>query len=89
MLGYVLRALLVLFLLRMLSRFVGGLFRGLADTPRREGEGARSAPERGVALVRDPVCNTFVPRDRALRALIDGEEHHFCSEACRTKALAR
>ena len=87
MLLYAVRALVVLFLLRILFRFVGGLFRGLTD-PRRT-EPRRAAPPTGVALVRDPVCNTYVPRERALTALIDGEERHFCSEACRAKALTR
>jgi hypothetical protein len=82
-----LRALLVLFFMRMLFRFVGGLFRGLAEPTRSQPR--RAAPPAGVALVRDQVCNTYVPRARALTALIDGEERHFCSEACRAKALAR
>jgi hypothetical protein len=82
-----LRALLVLFFLRMLFRFVGGLFRGLTESGRSEPRAA--APPSGIALVRDPVCNTYVPRASALTALIDGEERHFCSEACRAKALAR
>jgi hypothetical protein len=49
-----------------------------------------SAPARIAAtdLVRDRVCNTFVPRDRALPARIDGKDEHFCSAACRDRALA-
>ncbi len=85
MLGYLLRALLVLFLLRMLFRFVGGLLRGLADAGRPAPGG--SAPPVGVALVHDLVCDTYIPRNRALTALIDGEERYFCSEGCRKNAL--
>jgi hypothetical protein len=38
-------------------------------------------------LVRDRVCNTFLPRERALVAVVDGREEHFCSTACRDRAL--
>jgi YHS domain-containing protein len=38
-------------------------------------------------MVRDRVCNTFLPVDRALRAGRHGETHYFCSEACRTRFL--
>jgi hypothetical protein len=37
--------------------------------------------------VRDRVCNTFVPRSRALSAMVAGEAQHFCSAACRDAAL--
>ncbi len=74
-----LRALLVLVVLRLLGRFVVGMMQGLRET---------AAPARsGREMVRDRVCNTFLPRDRALTALIHGEEAHFCSAACRDRAL--
>jgi hypothetical protein len=75
--GLVLRILAVLLLLRLAFRFVGGIIRGY------RGEG----PLRGQEMVRDRVCNTFLPRERALRALVDGREEHFCSPACRDRAL--
>jgi hypothetical protein len=75
-----LRALLVLVVLRLLGRFVVGVMQGLRET---------AVPARsGREMVRDRVCNTFLPRDRALTALIHGEEAHFCSAACRDRALA-
>lgn len=40
------------------------------------------------AMVRDRVCNTFLPRSRALRVRHDGEDHYFCSESCRSTFLA-
>jgi YHS domain-containing protein len=39
-------------------------------------------------MVRDRVCNTFVPKSRALTARLDSDEHYFCSEDCRQKFLA-
>lgn len=39
------------------------------------------------ALVRDRICQTFLPRSNALVLKADGSEHFFCSEACRAKFL--
>ncbi|MFI5183534.1 MAG: hypothetical protein ACHQNV_03985 [Vicinamibacteria bacterium] len=78
------RAVGLLLLVRMALRALAGLTRGAS--PR----GPRSAPRGKPAadLVRDHVCNTFLPRDRALCVVIAGHEEHFCSAACRDKALA-
>jgi hypothetical protein len=38
-------------------------------------------------LVRDRVCNTFLPRERAVRAMVAGREEFFCSEGCRERGL--
>jgi len=40
------------------------------------------------AMVRDRVCNTFLPVSRALRQKVGSEEHYFCSEVCRQRFLA-
>jgi hypothetical protein len=74
-----LRVVFVLFAVRLIGRFLASLL------PQRGG--ARPAGETG-ALVRDRVCNTFLPRERALRALVGGREEHFCSAGCRDRALA-
>ena len=73
--GILLRVLVVLFLLRLLVRFVANLFVGL-----------RPGPSATPTLVRDRVCNTVVPRESALRATVAGREEHFCSAACRDRA---
>ena len=39
-------------------------------------------------MVRDHVCNTFLPKSRALTTLGDSGELYFCSEECREKFLA-
>jgi hypothetical protein len=51
---------------------------------RATGGGARSDGS-GRELVRDRVCNTFVPRERALVARVGGREEFFCSSACRDR----
>ena len=76
----ILRLLLVLVALRFLFRFVGAIVRGYREAD------AKAAP-RERELVRDRVCNTFLPKDRALTAVVRGHEEHFCSAACRDQAL--
>jgi hypothetical protein len=81
-----LRVLVALFLVRLVMRALGGFFRA-----RRAPAVPKAAPPAQVAageLVRDRVCNTFLPRERALCATIGGRQEHFCSAACRDHALA-
>ena len=33
-------------------------------------------------LVKDPVCQTFIPRQEALKLTKNGQEYFFCSEGC-------
>jgi hypothetical protein len=40
-------------------------------------------------MVRDRVCETFLPRSRALHLHHGEEEHFFCSETCRSTFLSR
>jgi hypothetical protein len=80
-----LRLLFVLIVVRIIGRFVSAAIRGyhgqVAAAPPATPLGARE-------LVRDPVCGTFVARDRAISAAVAGEIRHFCSAACRDAALA-
>ncbi|HXV77529.1 MAG TPA: hypothetical protein VD788_14545 [Candidatus Polarisedimenticolaceae bacterium] len=53
------------------------------------GGGAPSAGIRDLGpMVRDRVCNTFLPKSRALRAGSGADEQFFCSEECRQKFRA-
>ena len=36
-------------------------------------------------MVKDEICDTYIPKDTALREFHEGEEHFFCSEDCRRK----
>ncbi len=82
MLGYILRVLAILFLIRFVLRLVGGWL-----WPRPTARAARPPLAPAQDLVRDRVCNTFVARDRAIKAMVSGHEEHFCSTACRDQAL--
>jgi YHS domain-containing protein len=65
--------------LRAAFRQSAGQVPGGGRAPGRPGEPVRDLGP----LVRDRVCNTFLPRSRALTEVVDSEEHFFCSEKCR------
>ena len=79
----VFRFLFVLLAVRLLVRGLAGAF-----APRAARRPVSPPSPRPLEdLVRDRVCNTFVPRSRAVSAVVDGVEEHFCSAACRDRAL--
>ena len=65
-----------------LGRWIGGARRRAAGRP-------PVAPPARDPMVRDRVCDTFLPRARALEARVGDETHFFCSEACRDRFLER
>ena len=74
--------ILAFFIGRALWRLLDGIIEG-ATGGSRGGRG--HVPQRGVQMVRDPVCGTFLLPDRAL-TLVDGRmQVFFCSDACRDK----
>ena len=38
-------------------------------------------------MVKDEICNTYIPKEEALREVRDGREHFFCSGECRRRFL--
>jgi len=70
----------------ILLRRLAGLFVP-APTGKKGGRGARSGQTGVTEMVRDKVCNTFLPRDKALEVTARGETHFFCSAECRSRFL--
>ena len=69
---------------RAVWRLIDGSAAGVRGAPR----GTTGVPTRGVQMVRDPICGTFVLPDHALM-LTDGRARiFFCSQACRDKYRA-
>jgi hypothetical protein len=67
---------------RAFWRLVDGIVEGVSGRPKG---GRGRVPTRGVQMVRDPVCGTFVLPDHAL-TIGDGRSRvFFCSGACRDK----
>ena len=71
------RIVIVLLAVRFVLRFLAAVVQGYQGAPRREA---------ATDMVRDRVCDTFLPRSRALVAVVDGREQHFCSVECRDRA---
>ena len=72
-------------ILRRMAGFFEGAVRGGS---RPEGGRARRPSEGITELVRDRICNTYLPKDRALTLRESDQIHYFCSEGCRSRHLA-
>jgi YHS domain-containing protein len=52
----------------------------------------RKKPDRDIEaeeLVQDPYCQTYIPKQSALKKKIDGRMFYFCSKECLTKYLEK
>jgi YHS domain-containing protein len=83
MLRLVLLLVLITLVARGFWRVVDGIIEGVT------GRGATDVPGRGVHMVRDPVCGTFVLPERALTLSDRRQRVFFCSTTCRDKYRAR
>jgi uncharacterized protein len=71
----------IIYVAYLIIRFFRALTRPrTAPKPRAEIQGL---------MVKDDVCNTYIPREEAIREIRDGREHFYCSEECRRKARER
>ncbi len=77
MLRFLLAAILFIFVVRAISRFLHGVIEGAREPVERR------AVERGVALARDPICGTYVVPGRALATRDGTLVRYFCSKRCR------
>ena len=73
---FILWAILILLLVRALSKLFRGVIEGAGYT-------RGQSPQQSVNLVRDPVCGVFVVPGQALTSGTGSETRHFCSEKCR------
>jgi uncharacterized protein len=83
MLRLVLLLVLIVLMAHGFWRIVDGIVEGVS------GRGSSQVPGRGVQMVRDPVCGTFLLPERAVTL---GDSRHrvfFCSTTCRDKYRAR
>jgi YHS domain-containing protein len=80
------RIVLIIILVMVVARVFWRIVDNIIEAARGGGAGV---PQRGVPMVRDPVCGTFVLPERAV-SLADGRQRiYFCSQACRDKYRAR
>jgi YHS domain-containing protein len=82
MVGWILRIIAILIIVRFVFRLLGGVIRAMG--------GGTAAPSSrkpqtrvGGRLVRDPQCGTHIPEERAIAVRHGSETVYFCSDACR------
>ena len=80
MTGWILKLVLLILVIRAAMRLIRGVIDGI--------RGAASIPQ-AVALVRDPVCGTFVAPSTALSFGNGAQMRFFCSEKCRRAYQAK
>jgi YHS domain-containing protein len=81
MLRYLLILVLIAIVARAFWRVVDGVVEGMRGGPAPPGR-TRVA---GVPMERDPVCGTFVVRERAITLGSGDRRVYFCSAVCRDK----
>lgn len=78
--------------LLFLALFVvlGYLISQLLSQKRRRTRGTARQESTAITeeMVRDPICQLYLPRAEAIRRTIRGQEHFFCSPGCLDKFLA-
>ena len=83
MLRFILLSLFATLVARAVWRLLYGVAQGLSAS-----SGRSAPPVRGVAMVRDPVCGTFVVPSTGLTLRAGGRDLYFCSEECRKQYRA-
>jgi YHS domain-containing protein len=84
MIGWVLKFILLMVVIRLIWRFLSGIIDGLSPERSRSAGSARGgAKVASVPLVRDPVCGTYVPRASAKVIGTGDATLYFCSDKCR------
>jgi YHS domain-containing protein len=38
-------------------------------------------------MVKDEMCNTYLPQEDAIKEIYEGKEYYFCSKECKKKYL--
>ena len=83
-----LRYLLLLVLLAIVARAFWRIVDGVVEGMRGHAPAGRT-PVAGVQMERDPVCGTFVVRERAITLASGDRRLYFCSAGCRDKYRSR
>ena len=81
MIRFLLLSILLTLAARMFWQMIDGAIEGYTGKPRARG--SSGVPAKGVQMVRDPVCGTFVVPADALSISQPGGQVYFCSTRCR------
>jgi YHS domain-containing protein len=50
---------------------------------------ANSGKVNGGEMVKDPMCNTYIPKKNAVKDTVKGETYYFCSKECRDQFIKK
>ena len=89
MIRFILLSILLTLLLRAILRLWDGVVRGIRSDIAPRGRHGGQVPQRGVQMVRDPMCGTFIVPDNAIALTVDQGREFFCSTECRDAFLRR
>ncbi len=73
------RLLIFLGLLILLYYLIKGW---ISPSKARQMDPSRGDWELESEMVKDPHCQTYIPKNSAIRARIDGRDYYFCSRQC-------
>ena len=73
------RLLIFLGLLILLYYLIKGW---ISPSKSRQMDPSRGNRELESEMVKDPHCQTYIPKNSAIRARIDGRDYYFCSRQC-------
>ncbi len=74
------------FVLFLFLAYVAFLFIRIYLGVKRVRRSAQAPRQVRGEMVKDEICNTYIPREEALTEVRDGLERYFCSEECRRKS---
>ena len=71
------RQIIILILLSLIVYMIKKLFRQPPSVKKTTSEG-----QTGENMVKDPVCNIYIPESAAVKKVIEGKTFYFCSNKC-------
>jgi YHS domain-containing protein len=53
----------------------------------KAGKSQRKIKRPSSIMVKDEMCNTYLPQEDAIKEIYEGKEYYFCSKECKKKYL--
>jgi uncharacterized protein len=67
--------------------YIGYLFFRFFRALNKASKPPRASKGTSGIMVKDDICNTYIPKEDAIRHVYEGKEYYFCSSECRQKFL--
>jgi len=67
--------------------YIGFLFFRFFRALNKASKPPRASKGTSGIMVKDDICNTYLPKENAIREVYEGKEYYFCSSECRQKFL--